>query len=247
MSDVRAMLRAERAARGTTSSASAPAAANTKKRKAADPGIAEIVKRLRAEEESREDTDGHKNGHDQEPAPKVRRPSRAQEHKPSTDTRSVPEPEPDTRPPEVTDPVSESKADAVDEDEWAAFEADIAALDAEPPEEQRALSGNAGATIIRAPMTVAEVEAQKEREKRKHRRREEEVELEKEDAELALQEEFDEIERLEDRARKVREMRERIRERHAKEDAERNKSEGRAEQAEQEEDDDDDDTDDWFG
>ncbi|APA08455.1 hypothetical protein SS1G_02142 [Sclerotinia sclerotiorum 1980 UF-70] len=98
------------------------------------------------------------------------------------------------------------KQATVDEDEWAAFEADIAAADV-PAE----IGSEA---IISAPaMTTAEVEARSAEEDKKHRKEKLEAELEgdKEDAERKLQEEFEEMESLEQRVKRLREKREALR------------------------------------
>ena len=103
----------------------------------------------------------------------------------------------------------------IDEDEWAAFERDVATP---PPEVQPSISTNiaalnASATISAAPMTAAEIAAQARQQAntQSKERREAEVEGEKEDAARALEEEFDEMEGLEERVRRLREMREALR------------------------------------
>jgi hypothetical protein len=250
MADVRAMLRAERAARNTASSKSkqpAPATSpvNSKKRKAADPKVAEIVKRLRAEEEGRDKGDAPENAYDGEAVSEAKQ---RKARKLSIERPAKTAPEVDARPPIPGATSTKAQDKAVNEDDWASFEADIANLESEPVLQPTIPSVNSGATITRAPMTAEEVAAEQEREKRRHRRREEELELEKEDAAAALQEEFDEIERLEDRARKVRELREKLRERQPKDDTEHQEEvHGQPAPEDQEEDDDEDDLDDWFG
>lgn len=252
MADVRAMLRAERAARSTTSSkpkqpvpATSPLPVNSKKRKAADPKVAEIVKRLRAEEEGRDKGDAPENAYDGEAAPEAKQ-RKARKLSIEKPTKAASEADARLPIPEATGTKTQGKA--VNEDDWAAFEADIANLESEPVPQPTIPVVNSGTTIAKAPMTAEEVAAEHEREKRKHRRREEEVELEKEDAAAALQEEFDEIERLEDRARKVRELREKLRERQAKGDTEHQEEvHDQPAQEDQDEEDDEDDLDDWFG
>lgn len=254
MADVRAMLRAERAARSTTSSkpkqpvpaASAPTV-NSKKRKAADPKVAEIVKRLRAEEEGRDKAGAPEIVHDEEAAAEVSHRKR-KDRKLSIEKPAKAAPIANVRPPAPEVTGTGTQEQAINEDEWAAFEANIADLESQPPQQQPIPAANSGATITRTAMTAEEVEAENEREKSKHRRRDEELELEKEDAAAALQEEFDEIERLEDRARKVRELREKLRERQTKDNTE-HKEEGHDQPAQEDQDDEDDedDLDDWFG
>ncbi|KAL9028900.1 MAG: hypothetical protein Q9196_002794 [Gyalolechia fulgens] len=114
------------------------------------------------------------------------------------------------RSPKNTHPPAKPSVDpsaAVDEDEWAAFQRDIAS----PPPEPSALT--AAADISAAPMTVAELAAQsREQASRQAKERmEAEVEGEKEDAVRQLEEEFDEMAELEDRVRKLREKREKLR------------------------------------
>jgi hypothetical protein len=99
------------------------------------------------------------------------------------------------------------KAPAVDEDEWAAFEADIAA--AEAP--------TASNAIISAPaLSAAELAAQSVEESNGQRKERQEAELEgdKEDAARKLEDEFEEMESLEERVRRMREKREALRLKH---------------------------------
>ncbi|KAI9640584.1 hypothetical protein NHQ30_010883 [Ciborinia camelliae] len=139
------------------------------------------------------------------------------------------------------------KQTTVDEDEWAAFEADIAAADVPAEVELEA--------VISAPaMTAAEVEARSAEEEKARRKEKLEAELEgdKEDAERKLQEEFEEMEGLEQRVKRLREKREALRS--------KEKATGGMETVtaptetsainnvlEEDEDEDDDDEDDWDG
>ncbi|KIX06013.1 uncharacterized protein Z518_03987 [Rhinocladiella mackenziei CBS 650.93] len=90
----------------------------------------------------------------------------------------------------------------VDEDEWAAFEREIAPLAAAPPD-------YSSVTIIAAPVTATQMEEQPDVEKR--RRLETEVEDEKEEEERRLEEEFEVMEEMEERVRKLREKRDALR------------------------------------
>jgi zinc finger protein 830 len=93
---------------------------------------------------------------------------------------------------------------AVDEDEWAAFEADIAATEAPTVEE----------AVISAPaMSAAELAAKSKEEEIAQRKERQEAELEgdKEDAARKLEDEFEEMEALEERIRKLKEKREALR------------------------------------
>ena len=102
----------------------------------------------------------------------------------------------------------------VDEDEWAAFERDIAQpLPQSPPRNPASSAFTAQADIAAAPMTVEELAA-REREAastQAKERREAEMEGEKEDAARALEEEFDEMDALEARVKRLKEMREKVR------------------------------------
>jgi zinc finger protein 830 len=92
----------------------------------------------------------------------------------------------------------------VDEDEWAAFEADIAAVGAPTVED----------AVISAPaMSAAELAAKSREEEIAQRKEKQEAELEgdKEDAARKLEDEFEEMEALEERIRKLKEKREALR------------------------------------
>ena len=97
----------------------------------------------------------------------------------------------------------------IDEDEWAAFERDVAT----PPPESKISALTAEATIVAAPMTAAEIAAQSrlEASTQTKERREVEMEGEKEDAARRVEEEFDEMAVLEERVRRLREKREELR------------------------------------
>ncbi|KAL9577630.1 MAG: hypothetical protein Q9212_006243 [Teloschistes hypoglaucus] len=97
----------------------------------------------------------------------------------------------------------------VDEDEWAAFQRDVAS----PPPETSALT--AAADISAAPLTAAELAAQSREQAstQAKERREAEMEGEKEDAARQMEEEFEEMAELEDRVRRLREKREELRRR----------------------------------
>jgi zinc finger protein 830 len=138
-----------------------------------------------------------------------------------------------------------SRPDAnVDEDEWAAFEADIAAAEVVPTP----IMGN-GEGVISAPaMTAAELKAKdaEEDNKRRRERLEAEAEGDKEDAARKLEEEFEEMESLEERVRRLREKREALR----RKDPlipEPEVPVEKAEAIEDDEEDDDEEDDDWDG
>ncbi|KAG7144023.1 hypothetical protein HYQ46_007231 [Verticillium longisporum] len=144
----------------------------------------------------------------------------------------------------------------VDEDEWAAFEADIAAESVPYADD----------AVISAPAMTAEehaANARTEEEEREKRRlaAEKDVADEKEEATRALETEFEEMEELEARVRKLKERREALRSHADVTDAEKvgppaqkaavtsptGKGEGDDEGDDEEEEDDDDDEDDFMG
>lgn len=88
---------------------------------------------------------------------------------------------------------------AVDEDEWAAFEREVAPLAASQPD-------YTSATISAAPVTAAQLSEQADEEK--HQRIAREADDEKEEEERRLEEEFEVMEEMEERLRKLREKRE---------------------------------------
>ncbi|KAI6897917.1 hypothetical protein KC318_g11130 [Hortaea werneckii] len=99
--------------------------------------------------------------------------------------------------------------DAVDEAELAAFERELAAME-QPSDAAAAIQ--ADATISAAPLTAEELAAQAREEQSAQRgRRDVELEDEREDAALALQEEFEGMDSLEQRLQKLREKREALR------------------------------------
>lgn len=103
-------------------------------------------------------------------------------------------------------PPSPAKLPTVDEDEWAAFEADIAAAEV-------AVAAPEDAVITAAPMTTEEIAAKSREEEisRRKERAEAEREGDKEDAVRKLEEEFEEMGELEERVRRLKEKREALR------------------------------------
>jgi zinc finger protein 830 len=103
------------------------------------------------------------------------------------------------------EPADESAArHSVDEAEWAAFEAEV--VNAAPAYDRDAV-------ISAAPMTAADAAARSEEEDRERRRAAADMAMEgeREDATRALEDEFDEMEELETRVRKLKERREALR------------------------------------
>ena len=109
-----------------------------------------------------------------------------------------------------TNPVVQTPIAPIDEDEWAAFERDVATP---PPDPSVPSALTAAATISAAPMSAAELAADSREQAKLQGRenREMEVEEEKEDAARALEDEFDEMEGLEERVRRLRKKRDELR------------------------------------
>lgn len=95
----------------------------------------------------------------------------------------------------------------IDEDEWAAFEREVAT----PPPTTSVLMSEA--TISAAPLSAAEIAAQEREEAnvQKKERMEAVVEGEREDAARRLEDEFEEMAGLEEKVRRLREQREQLR------------------------------------
>jgi zinc finger protein 830 len=188
----------------------------------------------------------------------------------SSDTAS--EPEPGTRPIQQLQnriqipsrpatPLKSAEAipelPSVNEDEWAAFEADIAATEvsAAAPYDDSVISAPA--------MSAADLAAKDKQEEHNRRREKQEAELEgdKEDAARRMEDELQEIEGLEQRVKKLKDMREALRGKSKAGLAEvpgastlgGDTSKGHtlkneeAEEAEEEEEEDEEDEDDWVG
>lgn len=114
---------------------------------------------------------------------------------------------------------SRSVQESIDEAEWAAFERDVA-MSSPPPLNLAPSALMAQATISAAPVSTADLAAQQKEEQRssEKERADLELEAEKEDAARALEDEFEEMEGLEERVRRLREKREELRLRTKKED-----------------------------
>ena len=101
--------------------------------------------------------------------------------------------------------------DSIDESELQALEADLAALD-EPSAVSSLSALNSEATISAPAMTAEELAAQDREERGAQKgRRDREIANEREEAERAMEDEFAEMEGLEERVRKLRERREALR------------------------------------
>ncbi|KFY29601.1 hypothetical protein V494_08620 [Pseudogymnoascus sp. VKM F-4513 (FW-928)] len=141
-----------------------------------------------------------------------------------------------------------AKLPTVDEDEWAAFEADIAAAEV-------AAGTTDDAVISAAPMTTEEIAAKSREEEMSARKEKAEADLEgdKEDAVRKLEDEFEQMNELEERVRRLKEKREALRVKElvivapeAQEGGETEASNATPED-EDEDDDDDEEDDDWAG
>ncbi|ORY17450.1 hypothetical protein BCR34DRAFT_555459 [Clohesyomyces aquaticus] len=204
MADVRSMLRQERAARQQPArpqkQSAAPAAAPTsRKRKAADDPQ-DGRKRTRTEEEK-----GLPAGFlDQRSEQPGLSPSGVNAGGDTAQAGDAPAPILTEPPDTVPDP----KYTKADEDDLDAF---IRQME-EAPKPQHALPGYSGAVIEGAPMTAAELAAQEREDQIGQRgQREEELEAEKDDAARQLEDEFEDMDELEERVRKLREKREALR------------------------------------
>ncbi|KAJ5959415.1 uncharacterized protein N7479_006565 [Penicillium vulpinum] len=246
MADVRSLLRSELASRKGTSQPNATANRITKKRKV-DSGDGVMRKKIRAAEvdalrstsvalstENTPKEEGSGQVEDDVAGPEFPDNEQQETVEPAADLAE----EPTTQPPQ--DPST-----PIDEEAWAAFEREVAAQSDEP---HAPVAVTAEATISAAPVTAAELAAQQERSKASSARtRETEMEGEREDAARLLEEEFDEMDQLEERVRRLKEKREELRKARAEgQTQDEPMVSGAVEQDESEsEDDDDEDWDDW--
>jgi len=112
---------------------------------------------------------------------------------------------------------TQQDSSAVDEAEWAAFEAEMSALDSAASEaittNGPASNYTADATISAPAMTAVQVAARSREEENERRKQAAEVEMadEREEATRALETEFEEMEELEGRVRRLKERREKLR------------------------------------
>ncbi|EEH38412.1 hypothetical protein PAAG_08139 [Paracoccidioides lutzii Pb01] len=109
---------------------------------------------------------------------------------------------------------TELQPQVIDEDEWAAFEREVAAPTKIPTAPQPFSVMSGAATISAAPLSAAELaEREKMDRETQLRNRDMETSFEKEDAARFLEEELDEMDQLEERVRRLKERREEIRRR----------------------------------
>ncbi|KAF2679804.1 hypothetical protein K458DRAFT_422087 [Lentithecium fluviatile CBS 122367] len=207
MADVRSLLRQERAARQQAKPpkrSAAPAAAPvSRKRKAADDEVEER-KRTRTEEQAGVPAGffdgGITNEEDQ---------ISADASQTATDLGAM---QTDDTPQALEVPTPQADPNAADDAELDAFLNEMS----HAAEAQRATAKQySGAVIEAAPITAAELAAQAREDMSAQRaKRDEEMEGEREDAARALEDEFDEMEGLEERMKRLREQREALRIKH---------------------------------
>ncbi|KAI1307155.1 hypothetical protein F5Y03DRAFT_127276 [Xylaria venustula] len=123
-------------------------------------------------------------------------------------TTQAPQP---TRTPNTNNTPTAQNSGAVDEAEWAAFEAEMSVLDV--PAAPTSQNAYADATISAPALSAAQVAAKSEEEEHERRKHAMDAEIadEREDATRALEAEFEEMEELEGRVRRLKERREELR------------------------------------
>ncbi|CAI6331843.1 unnamed protein product [Periconia digitata] len=200
MADARTLLRQQRAARQQQQQKSKPsatpaAAPSSKKRKAVTPDQVEERKRTRTEEDAGVPA-GFFDADLEKPIPPIS----------SDQHNEVPAAEPDAQLTIISNPPPQ---DTAANDELDAF---MNEMDQVAETQQKSVNIYSGAVIESAPMTAAEIAAQAREEQSAQRARlDEELEGEHDDAARALQDEFEEMDGLEDRVRRLREQREALR------------------------------------
>lgn len=261
MADIRSLLRNELASRKGGAQAGNAGARVTKKRKVDD--VDEITrKRIRSThpKSDQQAPDVHdvqppseEAIEDEERVEQTEEAAAGPELSPQQGTEEQPA-DANLEPAEATDASKQQAEPAppIDEDEWAAFERDVAAPTRMP---QAPAAVAAQATISAAPMTAEELAEQQQREKdAAGRARESEAEGEREDAARFMEDEFDEMEQLEERVRRLKHKREELRQKGAANElkpqqdelaSERKGQDPEAGVHSEEDDDDDDEDDDW--
>jgi hypothetical protein len=208
MADVRSLLRAERAARAPPKTRKQPPTSPpkpNKKRKADDDDSTNNESRKRTK--AKGSTNLPSGFFDRTEEPEQEKEEEVEEPQPLEGFVAATE-----APPALPQSTSNPTARAKDiDDEWAAFEQDIASIPAQSKSTLDVL--NASAILEAAPISAAEAASQSlEGEASTQKgRREEEIEAEKEDAARALEEEFEEMEVLEERLKRLKEKREQLR------------------------------------
>lgn len=257
MADIRTLLRNELATRKGSAQTGNAANRVTKKRKV-DIGDDAIRKKMKPGMTAQQEA-SHAI---QPPSAQDLEEEDAEKETAGLELPSEPEAEQETDPDQATQSANEQLAPAndfqtVDEDEWAAFEREVAAPTRAP---QAPAAVAAPATISAAPISSEQIAEQQEKEKETTQTREAQTEGEREDAARFMEDEFDEMEQLEERVRRLKQKREELRAKRASEEAEprsgdeapppateSNEQEADAASANEDEDDEDDDDawDDW--
>ncbi|KLJ09035.1 hypothetical protein EMPG_15537 [Blastomyces silverae] len=234
MADIRALLRNELASRRATDSSSPSTSRPTKKRKLEPEQRVGVRKRSKAtpeqilQEEGRrrdqlDEYDGHDNAAvpdpsiiaettqlEQEEEEKEEVEDEEEEH--PLPSQSSPHPTTPTFPPQQAQPQAQPQPQSINEDEWAAFEREVAAPTKMIPTAPPAALMPGHATISAAPLSAAELAEREKLDKQAQlRMREQEMSFEKEDAARLLEEEFEEMDQLEERVKRLKEMRDEIR------------------------------------
>ncbi|OOF98820.1 hypothetical protein ASPCADRAFT_2250 [Aspergillus carbonarius ITEM 5010] len=225
MADVRSLLRSELAARKGSSQAGSAGNRVTKKRKV-DPADDSMRKRMKPASAPF----GQPTAHPVQP-PSARAIEEEEEIEGSEQDVAGPQlpsdiaheqefVEPTVQPsdtPLVASEPSAATTEVIDEDEWAAFEREVVAPTRMP---HRPAALEAAATISAAPVSAEELAAQQQKESEAIKKsREAEAEGEREDAARFMEDEFDEMEQLEERVRRLKHMREELRKLKTVEDA----------------------------
>lgn len=211
MADVRSLLRNELASRKGTSQPNTTGNRVTKKRKV-DSADGVVRKKLRATEldaiHSASDTPSSEHNIADEGSEQIEEEVTGPAPSVSAD-QVIPEPVEKLSTETKITKSPPLQSTSVDENEWAAFEREIA----EPSRVTHAPAAvTAEATISAAPITAEELAAQQQQAKESTAStREAELEGAREDAARLMEEEFDEMELLEQRVRKLKQQREELR------------------------------------
>ncbi|PGH08193.1 hypothetical protein GX51_01347 [Blastomyces parvus] len=227
MADIRALLRNELASRRATDSSNPSVSRPTKKRKLEAEQRAGVRKRSKVTPEEAVQQEGRRpeqlDEYEEHDITAVQGPSiiaettqleqEKEEEEHSPPSQSPPHPTtPPTFPPQPADPQVQQQPQSINEDEWAAFEREVAAPTKMVPTAPPAALMTGHATISAAPLSAAELaEREKQDKQAQLRMREQEMAFEKEDAARLLEEEFEEMDQLEERVKRLKEMREEIR------------------------------------
>lgn len=211
MADVRSLLRNELASRKGTSQPNTTGNRVAKKRKV-DSSDGVVRKKLRSTEldafQSASDAPSTEHTTADEGSEQLEEDYAGPEPAAEPNQKSS-EPVPKLAEQQTTTISPQPQSTSVDEDEWAAFEREVA----EPSRAPHAPAAiSAEATISAAPITAEEIAAQQKKAKESAAHtREAELEGEREDAARLMEDELDEMEQLEERVRRLKQQREALR------------------------------------